>query len=918
VLAGERMLVGRDRELATIEAVLAAARRGEPAALLLHGEPGVGKTALLRAATARADDLRVLSATGIEAESELAFAGLTELLGPVAAHRTTLPGVQAAALEGALGLSDATVGDPLTVFAAALALIGLVAAQAPVLIVVDDAQWLDGSTLDALRFVAKRLGACRAALLLATREELDPAGWPRAAILTVRGLERDPALALLGEEGMTPEVRERLVTATAGNPLALWEMPAQLTDAQRSGREPLADPLPAGASLERVYRGRVSALPAGTREALLMVAATHADALPPVAAALRARGIDVDTLAPAEAAGLVERRDDRVVFSHPLVRSAVYWGAPLPARRAAHAALAEHAEAESRAWHLAAAATAADEHVAAALEDAARAAERRGALAAATEAFERAGRLSPAGARVRRRSEGARTAVLAGRLDVARHTLDDLLTEPHDAAVHADLELMRATVMLLGGEPLAAYELLVGEAGRIEPHDRPRAAALLSAAGIALLIGGHVRDLRAVAERARGLAGPSADLVPTVLLAEALAAAGDVEEARALLLGREEELLAFGAHPGPVQELVVVAAFALALLEEWPRAERLLDGLISGARRAGAVRALAFPLAVSAGLDVRRGHWGRARRKGREALPIAEETSPGFALTYAIATLAYLDAAQGRERSCRELASRLERVGAKFELAAAWAFSATTTGLLELGLGRIDAAVAHLEQAVAHLAAWGLEHPGFLPAEAYLIEALVRARRVPEARARQSALEERAQRAGGWWPRGSVAHGRGLLAQEDFERHFREARDCYGELPSPFDVARTELAWGERLRRERRRTEARAQLTAALAGFDRLGARPWAARARAELAAAEGGRTRAAAAHEQPLTHKEGEVADLVAAGATNREAAAALFLSPRTVEHHLRQVYRKLGVRSRTELAAAYGAGRPPADRNG
>jgi DNA-binding CsgD family transcriptional regulator len=918
--AAERLLVGRDRELASIEAALGAARRGEPAALLLHGEPGVGKTALLRAAVARADDLRILGATGIEAESELAFAGLAELLGPIAAHRTTLPRAQAGALEGALGLSDATVADPLTVFAAALALIGLAAAEAPVLIVVDDAQWLDGSTLDALRFVAKRLGACRAAaLLLATREELDPAGWPRADILFIRGLERDPALALLGDEGLAPEVRERLVTATAGNPLALWEMPAQLTDAQRSGREPLADPLPAGASLERVYRGRVSALPAGTREALLMVAATHAEALGPVAAALQARGIDVDTLAAGEAAGLVARRDDRVVFTHPLVRSAVYWGAPLPARRAAHAALAAHAETESRAWHLAAAATAADEQVAAALEDAASAAERRGALAAATEAFERAGRLSPAGgARVRRRSEAARTAVLAGRLDVARHTLDDLLAEPHDAAVHADLELMRATVMLLGGEPLAAYELLVGEAGRIEPHDRPRAAALLSAAGIALLIGGHVRDLRAVAERARALAGPEADLVPTVLLAEALAAAGDVEEARALLLGREEELLAFGAHPGPVQELVVIAAFALALLEEWPRAERLLDGLITGARRTGAVRALAFPLAVSAGLDVRRGHWARARRKGREALPIAEETSPGFALTYAIATLAYLDAAQGRERPCRELAARLERVGAEFELAAAWAFSATTTGLLELGLGRIDAAVTHLEQAVAHLAAWGLEHPGFLPAEAYLIEALARARRVPEARARQAALEARAQRAGGWWPRGSVAHGRGLLAEEDFEQHFREARDCYRALPSPFDVARTELAWGERLRRERRRTEARAQLTAALAGFDRLGARPWAARARAELAAAEGGRTRAAAAHEEPLTHKEGEVADLVAAGATNREAAAALFLSPRTVEHHLRQVYRKLGVRSRSELAAAYGAGRPPADRNG
>jgi DNA-binding CsgD family transcriptional regulator len=227
---------------------------------------------------------------------------------------------------------------------------------------------------------------------------------------------------------------------------------------------------------------------------------------------------------------------------------------------------------------------------------------------------------------------------------------------------------------------------------------------------------------------------------------------------------------------------------------------------------------------------------------------------------------------------------------------------------LELGLGRIDAAGAQLEQAVAHLAGWGVEHPAFLPAEAYLIEALVRVRRLPEARARQAALEARAEPDGGWWPRGTVAHGRGLLAEEGFDAHFAQARECYAALPSAFDVARTELAWGERLRRERRRTEA-------LAGFDRLGARPWAARVRAELAAAEGGRARPAASHEEALTHKEAEVADLVAAGATNREAAAALFLSPRTVEHHLRQVYRKLGVRS--ELAATYGAARPPADRN-
>ena len=604
------------------------------------------------------------------------------------------------------------------------------------------------------------------------------------------------------------------------------------------------------------------------------------------------------------------------------MRSAVYWGAPLPARRA-RTRRSPSTPRPSRApgtWPPRPPPPTSRSRRA--LEEAARAAERRGALAAATEAFERAGRLSPAGARVRRRSEGARTAVLAGRLDVARHTLDDLLTEPHDATVHADLELMRATVMLLGGEPLAAYELLIGEAGRIEPHDRPRAAALLSAAGIALLVGGHVRDLHAVAERARELAGPDADLVPTVLLAEALAAAGDVEPARELLLGREEELLAFGAHPGPVQELVVIAAFALAILEEWPRAERLLDGLIAGARRAGAVRALAFPLAVSAGLDVRRGHWSRARRKGREALPIAEETSPGFALTYAIATLAFLDAAQGRERSCRELAARLERVAAEFELPAAWAFSATTSGLLDLGLGRIDAAVAHLEQAVAHIRGLGPRAPG-LPSRGG----------VPDRGARAGAARPRGARTAGR-AGGARAAVRGLVAARQ-----RGAR----ARPAGAGGLRRALRRGARVLRRScpARSTSRAPSSPGASACAASAAAPRPARSspprsRASTVSGLGhGRARTGragrrrgrphplgrGADEAPLTHKEGEVADLVAAGATNREAAAALFLSPRTVEHHLRQVYRKLGVRSRTELAAAYGARevtpRPPADRN-
>ena len=366
---------------------------------------------------------------------------------------------------------------------------------------------------------------------------------------------------------------------------------------------------------------------------------------------------------------------------------------------------------------------------------------------------------------------------------------------------------------------------------------------------------------------------------------------------------------------------MVIAAFALALLEEWPRAERLLDGLIAGARRAGAVRALAFPLAVSAGLDARRGHWTRARRKGREALPIAEEASPGFALPYAIATLAYLDAAQGRERSCRELAERLERVGADFEIAAAWAISATTTGLLELGLGRIDAAVAHLEQAVAHLSAWGLEHPGFLPAEAYLIEALVRARRVPEARVRLAALRSARSGPAAGGRAAPLRMGAACSPRRTSTGTSARLATATRALPSAFDVAAPSwpgasacAASAGAPRPERSSPPRLRASTASARGRGR-------ARARAELAAAEGGRTRPAAADEAPLTHKEGEVADLVAAGATNREAAAALFLSPRTVEHHLRQVYRKLGLRSRTELAAAYGARevtpRPPADRN-
>lgn len=910
-------------EAAVIDRLLHGVPLGRGGALLVEGEPGIGKSALLDDRVARCRDVRTVQVVGVEAEAALPFGALSELLAQLPVPGTGLP----APLRGLVAPEPLPVDDRFAVYLALRELCAAAAADMPIVLVVDDLHWLDASSAEALSFLARRLGGARVALLVASRPGVPP--WPGAQRLVLGGLDIDAAVALLGPQGLHDDAARGLAEALGCNPLALLEVASMLTAAQRSGVEPLGDPVPVGPTLERVYRSRADALPARTREALLLAATAGAgEDGGALADALAGRGLGPADLEPAEAAGLVVLAGPRVRFGHPLMRSAVFYGAAPADRRAAHAALAQvTGPGAARAWHLSAAVTGPDESAAAALEEAAADAEARGAVLAAVDAHLRAADLTHDGAvRRRRLAQTARTAIVAGRTAVARQALERVLADHPGDLERADAQLLLGNVALLDGDPMAAHSLLVAEAQRIEARDPLRAATLLTVAGVGLMAAGTCQDLIRTAEQAITLAAgtPGADLVPSVMRAAAMAAAGEHETAVAVLTEREDALLALARRPpGPVHEVVVVAGLGWMVLEDWPRAERILEGLIAEARTAGAVRGLAFPLAVAGALDIRRGRWRSAGLRLEEALTHVEDVASPFVGAFALCSAAYLDALCGREAACRDRCSRAAELETINGLTGTRSYRETALGTLALSAGRTSEARAHFERASAHLRDYGAHDPGFGPADGELVELHARHSSTADARAALAAFEGRVTRTQGRWASAVAARCRGLLEPDaaNADAAFTLALRRHDELPMPFDRARTQLCWGERLRRHRRTGDAREQLTSAAAGFERLGATPWQVRAEAELEAAGVRRGLAAVRGgngADSLTAQEQRVVDEVVRGASNREAAEAMFLSPRTVEHHLRQVFRKLGVRSRTELAATIAATRHDRGVNG
>lgn len=910
------MLLGREAECTRIDQLLARARGGTGGALLLSGEPGIGKSALCGYAIERAGGMTVLSAQGMESEAELPFAGLLELFRGRLDHLDDLPAPQAAALGGALALYEQTATDRFAIYAGVLSLLGALAEDGPVLVVIDDVQWIDVPSAEAVFFAARRLGAARIGVLIAGRNDVRfevPAGVPRVIL---GGLGAAAGRALLAREPrpVAPDVRDQLLEAMRGNPLALTEITGTLEDDQLTGARPLDDPLSAGPTLERGLLRRVAPLPDATRQALLVAAASDTDSVERVLGGLSALGLAAAALAAAERAGAIDIAGLRLRFRHPLLRSAVYHGASSVDRRAAHRALAEASDGERRAWHLAAAAVGPDETVAQALEDAARTAASRGAHAAAARALERSAGVSPdVDQRVRRLTEAARAAQVAGRAPDDGQLLERALGLTEDPMRRAEIQLLRGRQIAWHGEPARAHELLVGEAGRVQGFAPGMAAMMLAEAVLACFTTGEVTKALETAQAARAAAvadgGIQAEMVTALLLAGALQLSGERHAARALLGRYLPALRAPQALQGP-GDVVATVAHCFFWLEEYVTAGELYDRVVTAARAASAPAALPYALAGRSELAFRTGRWPAATADAAEAIELSDELRQPAVTGWALSCLAIVEAGRGEATACRHHISRADALVTRTGAASGRAYTGAALGLLELGRGRLDAAVAALEPVARFTNVNGLREPQVVQWAPDLIEALVRSGRHDEAVCALESFDEQARHTGGAWALAAAARCHGLLAAEDFERWFEKALDSPQGLLTPFERARTELCYGERLRRAGRRTRARTPLRSALAAFDALGAAPWSERARAELrATGETVRRRRPSAADH-LTPQETQVALLVAGGASNREAAASLFVTAKTIEFHLGRIYRKLGIRSRTQLSVRLSRG--------
>jgi DNA-binding CsgD family transcriptional regulator len=920
------MFVGRERERARIDRLLQEARAGKSGALLMHGEAGIGKTALMRWAIGQATGLRVLRARGIETESDIPFAGLAELVTPLLDRLDDIPDVQARALRGALALGPATPHDRFTVPAGLLSLLAVAAEEQPVLVAIDDAQWLDEPSLEAFLFAGRRLGAEGIAMLGALREGTPVAGLevPWLERLRIPALAEAEARELLSAsqlERMAPAVTERLVQTSAGNPLALLEIPRLLSDGQRAGREPLEEPLRPGTGVERAFRFALDGLEDAERRALLLAASAHSGRVGVIEPALRELELTMDDLAAAEAARLITIADGEVDFRHPLLRSTTYHAAGAGERRAIHAALAAAAPVGSpeRAWHLAACAVAPDEEVAAALDAAALDARGRGAHATAARDFGRAAQLTPDDEpRARRLLEAATDATRSGEAEHALALLRDAARLAGDPLLAADVQRMTGHVEMRRGSPLVAYELLVAEAERVRSRDPRRAAGMFLEASVSHMMTGDMHALVATAERARTLAtaaDPAVELLATAVIGEAYLALGDVEQGDALVSAVEPYLLE--GDPLAIVEVVAMAAHSSVWIEKFERAQRIFDRLIAAAREASAVSALIYPLAARSHLDFRLGRWAAARAEATESVELAQDTGQLPLLAHSLAALAHVEAAMGADDACRRHVTEGLALVGRFQGEATGTYLHHALALLELGLGRIPEAIVALEEVQRHADHLQMQ-PSVVQWAPDLIEAYARAGRRDEALALIDAFEVRARRTGSRWAAAAVARLRALLAPDaEFRAGFDAALALHDGLPMPFERARTLLCLGERLRRARQRADARQPLKEALETFERLGARGWAERTRTELRATGEQQARRAETAAEQLTPHELQIAVLVAQGMTNREAAAALFLSPKTIEYHLGQIYRKLDVRGRAQLARLMAMELPEGERD-
>lgn len=883
------MLYGRESERTRIDRLLADARAGRSGALVLRGEPGVGKTALLDYAAAQG--LVTVRSAGVESEAELPFAGLHLLARPAAPLIARLPERQRAALLGAFGVGDSGPGDQLLIGLAVLSLLAEEAAKHPVLCLIDDAHWLDRASAEALLFAARRLDAEGVVIVFAART--GPAEFPAPGVpeLVVEPLRHDAAAALLDDLApeLTPDLRMRTLAESAGNPLALRELPAVLTTGAAADGP---NPLPLTQRLHVAFHGQVSRLPAATRTVLLVTAAAGTTETGPVLAAAAALGATPADLRPAEELGLIAGDGHDLRLRHPLLRSAIYRGAPLSSRLAAHRALAdtmtEPERADLRAWHLAGAATGPDERVATALEGTAERARLRSGHHGAVAAYERAAALSTdQDARVRRLALAAETAAEAGLFESAVGAAARAATQTDDPLLSARLELVQGGAEFGTGQHLPAYRRLLDAADTVATREPSLAARLLTHAVHAAWYLGET-ELAQVTSRLDALRLDDAEPATAVSrqlidalhgrMAGALRAAADaVDTPRDLVL-----LCGAGLVPGQDEQVRDLAAD--------------LVGRCRDEGRIGPLPPLLFFLAEAETF------LGRPREGlvvATEGARIAADVGQRHWVSQLTAFLAYLAALDGRAEECRTAVERAlsEEFGGPAAAGATWCQAAL--GILALGSGRVDEAVRRFTTLTVEPARHQVVGLRSLPD---LIEAAVRLGDRDLAADALARLSTWALACGQPWVRALEQRSRALLTEgPEAGILFTAALDS---RPRPFEEGRTRLLYGEWLRRTRRKTEARTQLRSARELFAGLGARPWSERVEVELRAlGDGVAARPGSGPLATLTPQELQIVRLAARGMSNRDIAAQLFLSPRTVGHHLYKAYPKLGVVSRAEL---------------
>jgi DNA-binding CsgD family transcriptional regulator len=902
----ERMsagLIGRGRECAAIDRLLEASAQGESGSLVLRGEAGIGKTALLKYAAERAAGITVVRTAGVEAESDLAFAGLHGLLRPILDKLGELPETQADALAGALGLAPSRGPERLLVSAATLSLLAAAADDGPVLCLIDDVQFLDAASAEALVFTARRLAAEPAALIFAAREGAGRAfAAPGLPELSLEGLGAEPATQLVAVSAPTAAdpVREWLLAQAAGNPLALLELPSSLSAAQLEGRAALPETTPLTARLRSAFLQRIDVLPPGTRTALLIAAVDDAGELATVMRAVAEAGLPGDALDSAERAGLLHVVGGAIVLRHPLVRSALLESSTQSERRRAHAALAAALggaeQADRRVWHQALATLVADEEVAEALEASARRYQARAGHASAATAFARAAELSAdEGHRTGRLADAAEAAWAAGQPERARELIARALPLA-TAQVRVRLLQVRGVIEARTGDIRSGVAVLLeaadasegtsltlellGEAAEAASYagDYAQAATIGARAGA---IEPHSETDRfrvaALSGIAAELAGDHAHAMP--LLQEAIRRAEQLEDPRSLTWAAHLATMA-----GTLGDGLRWAARAVAL-----------------AREGGLLDVLPLALWRQAAALIGQGRFSLAYAAAEEGVRLASDFGHQWGASSNLADLALIDALRGEESRARAHAAQAIELAASSGATVIAAFAELGLGLLELTLGRPGEATDRL------LLVTDVERPESNPVIGLwpipdLIEAAARSGRLDETLDRFDRYRDWVQRSPSPSRFSRLARCRALAGQGD-EREQFEAALAAGTALSPFEQARSELLYGEWLRRERRRREARLHLRKAADLFHQVGAPPWEERAEGELrATGETARRRDPSTLDQ-LTPQELQITGLVASGMTNREIAAQLYLSPRTIDYHLRKVFGKLGVASRTEL---------------